>query len=413
MIRKQVLGRQYPLPDTTYSMIAEKLYQPLLLGENTVLLCPPLYGRDHNMRILREKSGERDMILGKSHTLFTYAYLNIVSDMESLSDASFITLCLNEFCIPTSGPLAFSDFSKHLTSLIDDGLHPTLVVNISETLSRDQLIIVLDFLQRTYYIHPNIIHIQLILDLVWNEEEFFTIVSPFRSLFQNTFKLSLYTNNEVRHFISYWLSQWHKVLPKQSIEAIVEYAGGILLLAKAAVRIAVREKKSTVNEILEIITTHPEYLTQLKFVLARLTEKQQNVLKAIALHELPKDKTEILNLHDMKYIEKTYDGFQVRSRSVYLWNKPIESTKSMLISTIQSSDSFSLREKKLLVALLDIPGKIYTRDTIFTLFWNKNSEDTTSDWAIDKTLSRIRQKLANLPELSTLKLITQKKLVYR
>ena len=85
-------------------MIAEKLYQPLLLGENTVLLCPPLYGRDHNMRILREKSGERDMILGKSHTLFTYAYLNIVSDMESLSDASFITLCLNEFCIPTVGP---------------------------------------------------------------------------------------------------------------------------------------------------------------------------------------------------------------------------------------------------------------------------------------------------------------------
>ncbi|MBI5613891.1 helix-turn-helix domain-containing protein [Candidatus Gottesmanbacteria bacterium] len=410
MGRKHALERQYPLPASTYQMLAEKLYRPLLLGENTVLLCPPLYGRDHNMRILREKSGERDVILGKSHILFTYVYLNIISDPQSHSDSALITLCLHELCIPFSGTPSFSDFATHLKSLIDDGLHPTFIINVSETLSKEQLSKILDFLQRTYYIHPNIIHILLVLDMVWDEEEFFAIVSPFRSLFQNTFKLSLYTNNEVRHFTQYWLSQWHKTLPKQSIETIVEHAGGLLLLAKAAVRIAVREKKSSVNEILEIVSTDQEYLTQLKFVLARLTEKQRNVLKAITVNELPKDKTEILNLHDMKYIEKTYDGFQIRSRSIYLWNKPIESTKSMFFSAIQSSENFSKREKKLLVALLEVPGKTISRDTICTLLWNKNTEDSSSDWAIDKTLSRIRKKLASDPTFSSLRLITQKKI---
>ncbi|MBU1110238.1 winged helix-turn-helix domain-containing protein [Patescibacteria group bacterium] len=54
---------------------------------------------------------------------------------------------------------------------------------------------------------------------------------------------------------------------------------------------------------------------------------------------------------------------------------------------------FSSNEQEILKKLISKRGKVLTRDEISHILWGKEWEDKHSDWAIDKTISRIRGKL--------------------
>ena len=56
---------RYPISDKYHQYISELLYAPLKYHENSILICPPLYGRDHLVLQMWEKIQDRKKVLGE------------------------------------------------------------------------------------------------------------------------------------------------------------------------------------------------------------------------------------------------------------------------------------------------------------------------------------------------------------
>lgn len=408
MVDKRGKKYKYPLPESVYQALAEKLYSPLKLGENSVLLCPPLYGRDHNVNYMWERQQDRDKVLANHHDRFSFALVQLANVRE---DAELIWLEQLERALGILPQKInnFEQFGVNLKRLISDGQEPTFFINIPETLVDEQFVRFLELAQKIYYIAPARIHFLLIFDMRWNEEDFFKLVSPFRSLFQNTYELSLYTDSETKHLLQHFSFRWNYSLSDKALDYIVQQAGGILLLAKAAFRIAVKEKLNKLSQIQSVVKKHPDYLIQVKFFFYRLTERQRDILKELANFEKVKDSVELEHLRKMGIIIKDASEYRIRSFSLidYLQEEFTSIAKKLKI--MQKSKVFSEREIKVLRELLEKPAAILSRDEIAAILWGERKYDKYSDWAIDQTVSRIRKKLRLISSLSNLRIQTSKK----
>ena len=80
--------------------------------------------------------------------------------------------------------------------------------------------------------------------------------------------------------------------------------------------------------------------------------------------------------------------------------------EKLYLGSIDISQKLSPIENKILAHLFEGEGKIVGRDAVAKLIWESRMEDKYSDWAIDKTISRLRKKLSLYTNLYT---ITTKK----
>lgn len=399
---------RYPLPVTVYILLAKKLYSPLIYGENSILVCPPLYGRDHNVNFMWERINDRDEVLGIHIDRFSFANIQLAHPEEK---TDFIWISQMEHALAISkGKLAtFDEFAKKLKDVVADGREPVFFVNIPDTLDDDHFVRFLELAQKTYYIAPSRIHFLLVFDKKWNEADFFTLIAPFRSLFQNITFLAEYHDEEVEYLLKYFCRKWNYPLKPKILNFMVEQAGGILLLAKAALRIAVKNKLKTFKEVERRITTNPDFLLQLKFFLGILTPIQQHLLSQLAQREEIIDERELIHLVQMGLVRPSPAGFRIRSQAVEKFLSGKRQSKEQLQAVISDSEVFSKREKRLLFELLNASGSIITRDQAADFLWREKKYDKFSDWALDQTVSRVRKKIARNPDLTHLQLTSHKK----
>ncbi|MEK9143227.1 MAG: helix-turn-helix domain-containing protein [Patescibacteria group bacterium] len=385
MADKKALTHPYPLPEGTYERLSQSLYEPLLMHENVVLVCPPLWGRDHNFRYLVERGPhDRQKILKKAARTLHFCSFDLLNG-NKLEDELW------------------------LNKIISEGKEPVFFINIPESIQDNQLTQFLEGAQKIYYRAPNTIHFILLMDMKWNEEEFFSLIAPFRSLFQNVIRPPYYTEREALHLIDYWLSRWNWQLPKNSRDWIAHEAGGILLLAKAATRVAVKEHIKVLRDLERQIPDHPDFTVQIRFFLSRLTERQQSILESIANDHRVENESEMKHLEAMGCIIQTTNGFRIKSTFVTNFlHKPIKSAKRFL-SSLEKTKIFSEREKLLLFKLAEFRGKTLSRDRLAHILWGDDYLDKFSDWALDQAVSRLRRKLADDPTFKSLRITTQKK----
>ena len=69
----------YPLPEKTYLRLAKSLYSPLKFGENSILLCPTSYGKNHRAIQMWQREEDREKILGSSFKRFKFGFVNLLS----------------------------------------------------------------------------------------------------------------------------------------------------------------------------------------------------------------------------------------------------------------------------------------------------------------------------------------------
>ncbi|MBI3956156.1 helix-turn-helix domain-containing protein [Candidatus Gottesmanbacteria bacterium] len=398
---------QYPLPERFYEKLAERLYEPLTLSENAVILCPPLWGRDHNIRILWERAAaDRRRILKRQANRYTFSHHDVFGDDEHALTGQFLA----GLDLPVTGNANFSTLASGIHGCLKDGVHPVFFLNISESLTDEALCRVLNLAQRTYYLAPNHIHFIIVMDMKWNEDDFFMLVAPFRSLFQNIIRPTVYTDEETLHLISYWLNRWQYRLSRQAKDWLARSAGGILLLGKAATRLAVKEKLKREEEIRAIVPTHPDFTVQMRLFLARLTNEQHTILARIANNERLHDDGELRHLEAMGFLRQTSSGWEIGSSFIarYL-TTPARSTRR-LKAAVLASKSFSEREKLVVTTLVALHGTPLNRDRLAQIIWGEEEYlDKFSDWALDQAMSRIRRKLHTIPKLQALELVSVKK----
>lgn len=192
----RVDSQQYPLPDEVYEDLANKMYTPILLGENVVVALPPLFGKDHAVRYMWERHWDRSRVLGAKTSQFLFAHIPLA--FTAIGDTSPWILQLLQglgMAIPTP---TFDNLSVAIKETIDSGKEPVFFINIPESLPDDVLRQFFEFAQSIYYIAPNQVHFIIVLDYKWNEADFISAMAPYRSLLQHLIQPRLYLDTHVQ-----------------------------------------------------------------------------------------------------------------------------------------------------------------------------------------------------------------------
>lgn len=400
----------YPLPDSLYHNLHKQLLAPLAMKENVVLLCPPLYGKDHNVRYVLERSTERKEIVGKVYQRYLFGLVQL--EYPTLEpETRWFKQLYQSLSIPSPAKPSLETLRHQLEKIVSGGKEPVFLVNILESLPDELLTRFLQLAQQIYYLAPHQSHFILIFDDKWNEQQFFQLTAPFRSLFQHIIRPPLYDDSEVYHFVRYWLKQWNHQLTNDVIHFIVKEAGGILLLAKAAVRLAVQEHARSYQDVKSIIYNHEEYIAQIKFLFSRLTPLQQSILTDIAAHKTiyALNSAELLHLTRMAVLVETGSSFFIRSLSVNRMLQGANYHPQTLMKNMLRDIALSPTEQKLLYEFLKTPQKIISREKIGTILWGKQNEEKYSDWALDQYVSRLRKKLSRTSFFDRFIIQTKKK----
>lgn len=122
-----------------------------------------------------------------------------------------------------------------------------------------------------------------------------------------------------------------------------------------------------------------------------LDNDSQNVLRKITDNEkiLPEDKKRSLYLWNTGFIKIT-------GANNYVFSKLFEDfvkQKEKVGSIKEANNEFSKKENLLFNYLLDNKDKICEREQIIEIIWPEEEELGVSDWAIDKLIARVRNKL--------------------
>lgn len=398
-------GGVYPFPNELYLALAEKLYKPLLLGENSVLLCPPLYGKDYIVTYMNERTQDRTVVLGRLARRYYFTPPIQIGRSTDGNDVLWMQQFLLALPRPYQGDHTYASLEKHIRSILDDdGLDIVFFTNILESLDDNEIIRLLQLAKRIYFIAPSKIHFVLFLYHRWNEEEFSKIIAPYYSLFQHIIRPPERTDAEIEHFTRYRLSVWHHQLPDDAIDYIVHEAGGIPLFAKATARLATGESLTTLPQIHQLIHNHPEYRERVRVFWETLTERQRNVLTDIVNGKTPAD-SEVSHLEDMCIIERTSSGLSLRCPTLTRFINP---NAPAALADITKRIHLTPAEKHIVETLCKTPGGIVSREAIATILWADKVDEKYSDWALDQAMSRLRRKLETLPP-PTPKLVSKKK----
>lgn len=396
---------RYPLPDSVYERLAIQTYTPVLLDENVILALPPLYGKDHAIRYMWERTTDRLHVLGSHEPRFQFGQVPLAF-ISPKNPSEWIIQLLQSIGVSLPSPTLENLKSTLISRIQNEEKHLVFFINVPETYPRKDLEQFLDFAQQVYYFSPDTIHFIIALDQQWDEEEFISILAPYRSLCQHLIQPGLYSDTEVRHFIHYWSQKWHYPIPRDIEERIVHESGGILLFAKAAIRLLTQINASAPSQLTRIFQSHPEYILQLRLFTARLTETQRIILTNLNTKSAQGHEKELEHMRAMSLIELTAHGYRIRSRSLerHLHANTINTSALFLMITEQIQ--LSAREQTLFKALLMDHGQILSRNHLAMLL--SQSSDTCTDWSIDQAVSRLRKKLLRTNFASFAKIETKK-----
>jgi len=220
------------------------------------------------------------------------------------------------------------------------------------------------------------------------------------ALFQNIIYEKLYDYKDIEAFFNYLEELFRIKLPVLLKKEIFKTCGGNLWLVKQAVRYFRNNPNSGIHEVL----SHNELLEKAALVWERLLPDEKRTAIKI-LNEEPLTDDEKVNFEylikigffiekDREYtlaiplLSKVVDikpkthFVNLRNDGIYLGNRII-------------SDELTQQEEKILKYFIENKNKVISRYHLGDRIW-KNNEDAYSDWALDRLIFRLREKLYSL-----------------
>ncbi|MEA3356836.1 MAG: winged helix-turn-helix domain-containing protein [Patescibacteria group bacterium] len=202
-----------------------------------------------------------------------------------------------------------------------------------------------------------------------------------------------------------------KITP-ELLDKLIELSGGIFGLLKSTLRFL--ETKGSEKIDLKQILKEPSIITRLDRIYSSFSRDEKRALKALALGKKgPQVKTRYLlesGIIDQKGIKSSLFKMYLANSKPSIHDTKLQdrkktkySPKSSGINIDTESGEIFRNGKRFPEILSDTELKILnhmkdsksvtTRDDLAKIIWGKNYLDEYSDWAIDKTISRIRAKL--------------------
>lgn len=230
------------------------------------------------------------------------------------------------------------------------------------------------------------------------------VIGKHHQLFQHITYIPMYDAKTLEYFIQDYSRILGKQINANQAQAILKISGRHILLVKEAVRLL-----SLYNVKPGEITQQLSYKIKLSQLWNSFSTTEQIVIKTVLSEkplspELNSTYTHLENLgwfdHTLEKPNVTVRGFrqfldQERTKIISLQLGKLYCENQVI------DNQFTQKEHQLLNLFLSNNQDIYGKETIFETLWN--STDEYSDWAIDKSIHRLRIKLKQLQITSTIK----------
>lgn len=215
------------------------------------------------------------------------------------------------------------------------------------------------------------------------------------SIFGNIIYFPLYSFEDSKLFIKVLEKEWKISLSEDQIEKIVVNCGGYFWLVKQVVRV-LRENPEI--KVSDTVNNNRVKLTLEQFY-ESLFPSERTVLQSIILGRKIENDVE---KHSLTYLEKIGLVENYKIRIPFLENYirtflPHISAEirdnHIYINFVNVDSHFSQKEKRVFKTLIKNKSKLVTRDELAKSIWPVNTDEFYSDWAVDRILARLRQKI--------------------
>lgn len=220
--------------------------------------------------------------------------------------------------------------------------------------------------------------------------KFNELVNYCSGLFANIIYYPLYGMTDRRQFIEYKLESWQVKLSSKIKEHIAVSCGGQLWLASQMLRYYRNNSKGTIKD------AEKDELLKKKVLIfwSKFSKKEKEIIRNKILNCLSnKDK----QTHEFEYLNK------IKALNVPLLKLAIETElKENQLSLRRGgvylkkrliSQELTRNEELILRLLIKKKNKLVEREELAEAIWGKMWPEKYSDWAIDRLIFRLRQKL--------------------
>lgn len=255
---------------------------------------------------------------------------------------------------------------------------------------------IIDSLVKVHEEKPNLRFIFLFdIDITHPE-----IARHFRStaLFSNVYYYPLYKEKDANDFVTYLSEKWQFEVPDRVREKIVYKCGGHLWLLKYTMRALRDDPRSDLQEIFE----SEQMIFRLEQISNLFLDSEKALLRRFIKGESIEEEDE---KHSLRYLTKM-NIVNGRDLTIPLLEDHLRKSlpkvniqitdKHVLLNDIRVDSQFSRQEKRVFKLLLELKNQVVTRDEIAKAIWPINTEESYSDWAVDRLIARLRTKIISL-----------------
>lgn len=400
----------YTSPSSTnyLNVLAKKLLEPVKRGESAFIRWFPGHGKTSILNTIFSDKELLKKYLGDYFKRFIFVKIDgyIFSALDipnffiyvqnTLSDSLGQNKNKNSQIIPISPiPLPLILTIKKIIDLcrkaVENGLEIVFVIDAIDEFSDDKLKDI--FTGWEYIVESNRERIHSHTNV--NRQDIIDDVVTQSGLIQNIISISLPNTEECKYFISYYLKKWNFKISRSEELQILSTCGHDPTLIKEALRIFLNNPERSIN-----LLEYPTLLIKAKnnFNLLSTQEKSavENRLKSDKISPIQKATAKSLseaNFWENNFrIPPIFERIIIKKEAIkeLSYNRK---ANTLTFGEINLKKKLSRKEYGIILLLYRRKGKLVTRDEIAECIWSNKLLDLYSDWAIDKTISRLRKKM--------------------
>lgn len=218
-------------------------------------------------------------------------------------------------------------------------------------------------------------------------------------VFNNVHYYPLYDKNDSYRFLQNLCLEWKFAADENKKAKIVELCGGHFWLLKEALRVTMKDAKARVEDI----CLRPAIQLRLEQIYFALLDSERIVLKKIIVGEhIGESADERHSYNYLKQIRLIQDNkITIPLLESYMKSHLPKmnlalSENHITVNNVIIDTHFSRKEIKAIRVLMQSLNKIVSRDIVAKAIWPIDTESFYSDWAIDRIMSRVREKLEKM-----------------
>lgn len=207
-----------------------------------------------------------------------------------------------------------------------------------------------------------------------------------------------YNREDTLGLISYQANKWDISIDDEQKEELADNCGGYFWLVKQALICFKDNSQLRIEDILR----YEGVAIALEQLYTSLLASEREVLQDIIFGHKIQGQLVEHSLHYLEKIELIKDHkITIPFLASYLKNR-LPKTKTeiidnhILINSINVDNQFSRKEKKLFRVLIEKKNHLIPRDELAKAIWPINTENYYSDWAVDRLMARLRQRIKSL-----------------